>query len=144
MAAPAAVRVRREPAGVTIEILGLRTVAEINRSRHEHPMVKAKRVKDQHTVVAAALHSWSTRCPYPLPIDVTLTRLSSGRLDEFDNLPSALKAVADAVAYWARGSTGRVGAADADAEAIRFRAAQERVPRGTWGVRIEIRPRATP
>lgn len=70
-------------------------------------------------------------CPTAaLPVTVRLVRLSAGRLDEHDNLRSALKPIVD-------GCADRLGVKDNDPR-IRWEYAQERVPRGTYGVRIEV------
>lgn len=70
-------------------------------------------------------------CPTgSLPATVRLTRLSAGSMDEHDNLRSALKPIVD-------GCADRLGVKDNDPR-IRWEYAQERVPRGTYGVRIEV------
>ena len=120
--------------GMVIDVPGLRTVCEANRSRHEHRFTKAKRVKEQRVVVTLALQARAVRCPLQPPLHVVLVRQASGRLDPFDNLPSALKAVADAVAAWA-------GVDDRDDRVLRFEGRQERTKRGVYGVRIEVRER---
>ena len=119
-----------------IDVPGLFTCSEDN--AHESHWKKAARSKEQKRVVLLALDARSVRCPFPLPIRVTLTRLSFGTLDEFDNLPGSLKHVADAVAWWARGKVGKIGQADRDARAIRFVARQEKCPKGQRGVRIQV------
>jgi hypothetical protein len=123
--------------GMVVDVPGLRTVCEANRSRHEHRQVKAKRVRDQRAIVTMALQVRAVRCPLTPPLDVTLTRISAGTLDPFDNLPSALKAVADAVAAWA-------GVDDKDPAVIRFTAAQEKAKPKTYGVRIKVVERRAP
>lgn len=129
------------PPRFVVLIPGLRTVSESNRSRHEHWAVTKKRVDEQHRIVDLHLRARSLRCPFPFPIDVTLTRISPGRLDSFENLPNALKHVADAVAWWAIGYVGKIGQADRDENRIRFTARQEKQGRGVYGVRIEVAPR---
>ena len=67
----------------------------------------------------------------PLPCVVTITRLSAGELDD-DNLRGASKAARDGVA-------DRLGVNDRDPR-VTWQYAQERAPRGTHAVRIEIAP----
>lgn len=124
----------------------VRTVAETNRSRHEPWYVTKKRVDEQHDAVAYALRGRSSSCPWRPPLHVLMTRHSAGELDDFENLPSALKAVADAVAYWVMGSQSwapkeRIGLADRFKSLISFEARQQRCARGDFGVHIEIRRR---
>lgn len=119
------------------------TVAETNRSRHEKWFTTKKRVDEQHNAVAHALRERSISCPWKPPVHVVLTRFSAGELDEFENLPSALKAVADAVAYWVMGSQAwapksKIGLADRFKSLISFEAKQQKCARGEFGVRIEI------
>jgi hypothetical protein len=128
-----AVALSTPPARALVVLVpGLRTVCEANRSRHEHRFTKAKRVKEQRHMVTLALQARAVRCPLQPPLQVVLTRFSAGSLDPFDNLPSSLKAVADAVAAWA-------GVDDRDPRVISFQARQAKAPRGTYGVRIEVR-----
>lgn len=121
----------------------VRTVAETNRSRHEPWYVTKKRVDEQHEAVAYALRARSFSCPWRPPLHVVMTRHSAGELDEFENLPSALKAVADAVAYWVMGGTAwapktKIGLADRFKSLISFEAKQQRCARGDFGVHISI------
>jgi hypothetical protein len=67
-----------------------------------------------------------------LPCTVTLTRLSAGELDD-DNVRGSLKGVRDGVA-------DRLGVDDRDPR-VTWNYAQEKVKRGTHGVRIEIEAR---
>jgi hypothetical protein len=120
---------------IVVEIPGLTTVSETN--AHENHWHRVKRVRIQHDVVLKCLDSASPSPP-ALPVVVTLTRLSSGTLDTFDNLPSSLKHVADAVAWWLRGRVGKIGQADRNESEIRFVAAQEKTRRGVKGVRVTI------
>ncbi|MEO7938722.1 MAG: hypothetical protein ABIR55_08870 [Burkholderiaceae bacterium] len=69
-------------------------------------------------------------CPMlPLPVVITLTRVSAGTLDD-DNLRGALKGVRD-------GCADKFGIPDNDPR-IRWEYAQEKGARGTYGVRIEV------
>jgi hypothetical protein len=70
--------------------------------------------------------------PLALPILVTLTRVSAGTMDD-DGLRNALKHVRDAIANW-------VGIDDGDTTSIAFRYLQERGPKLTRLVRVQISP----
>jgi hypothetical protein len=73
--------------------LPLHVVSESNMREN---WVKAhKRHKNQKTVIKWELHV--RKCPRYLPVQITLTRLSSRLLDD-DNLQSAFKYVRDAIA----------------------------------------------
>jgi hypothetical protein len=67
---------------------------------------------------------------YPPYIQIRLTRLSSGELDD-DNLRAALKSVRDGVA-------DAFGMDDAKNSKLKFEYAQEKCKRGAYCVRIEI------
>lgn len=73
--------------------LPLRLVSEPN-ARYGHWAMKAKRVKEQRTVVRLAL---GAHVAGRAPCRVLLTRIGPRRLDD-DNLRGACKAVRDAVA----------------------------------------------
>jgi hypothetical protein len=92
----------------------------------EHHMVRARRVKEERALVG-----WHIR-PHPkpaTPCTVVLTRIApSGGLDPFDNLPSSMKGVADAVAEW-------LGIDDKRSDLVKYEVKQER---GPWAVRIEV------
>jgi len=106
-------------------VLQIKTVGGMN--AREHHFVRASRVKKERN--AACL--W-VKCMFPrraLPCIVTLTRLSAGTLD-FDNLVGSQKGTRDGVA-------DALGVAD-NHPGIEWRYAQERCPRGSYGVRIEI------
>jgi hypothetical protein len=64
------------------------------------------------------------------PLLVTLTRISAGKLDPFDNLPQALKGMVDEIAR-------QLGVDDKD-PLVKYVAKQERGARGYNAVRIEI------
>ncbi len=66
----------------------------------------------------------------PLPVVVTLTRISAGELDEHDNLRGAMKSIADEIAK-------QYDIPDKDAR-FTWQYAQEKCKRGTYGVRITI------
>ena len=68
-----------------------------NKTRREHPMVGARRVKRERAQVALILNA-KTRPA--LPVNVTVVRCAPGKMDGHDNLPFAMKAVVDEVAKW--------------------------------------------
>lgn len=110
---------------ITVE-LPIKTVAGLN--AREHWRKRAARVKVEREAASWSLLSrkWILR----VPCTVTLTRLSAGTLD-FDNLVGAFKGARDGVA-------DALGVAD-NHPGIEWRYAQERCPRGSYGVRIEIK-----
>ena len=63
----------------------------------EHWQARHRRVKGERLHTATALLGQQRPA---IPCVVTLTRLSSGTLDEGDNLPAALKGVRDQIAAW--------------------------------------------
>jgi hypothetical protein len=112
-------------------LIPLRTRGGMN--SREHPMVRHRRVAAEKETVRwhlkaaerAGLKRPDTPCTF------VLTRIApSGGLDPFDNLPSSLKSVVDALAAW-------MGVDDRKSEVVRYTSSQER---GPWGVRIEVRP----
>lgn len=101
-----------------------------NPSNGSHGSWRGERARKKRLRQQAALI-----CPkVPLPCVVRLTRLSAGSLDEHDNLRTALKSVVD-------GCADRLGVKDNDPR-VRWEYAQEKCKRGTYGVRIELRPMA--
>jgi hypothetical protein len=75
--------------------VGVRTASEANvGGTLRGKLARKGRVKE---AVRSALPRLGER--FPLPVRVTLTRVSGGRLDD-DNLRPALKAVRDVVAAW--------------------------------------------
>ena len=92
----------------------------------EHWAAKAKRVKQQRQTVAAYIGG---RPKPPLPVVVTLTRVSARALDG-DNLQSAFKGIRDEVAKW-------LGHAD-NVPGIRWEYAQRRGGVGEFGVVIRV------
>ena len=109
----------------------VRTVSEAN--SHTHWRLRQKRAKAQRYVVLAMLRA---RCSYPwkhgepVPLIVTITRLSSGLLDT-DNLAGASKHCRDSVAEW-------LGRGDGPNDGIEWRYQQERCKRGEFGVRVRV------
>lgn len=107
-------------------VVPVRTENPLNGS-HRHWRVKAAARKHQRR----AAHLLCPSCS--LPCTVRLVRLSAGTLDD-DNLRGALKAIRDGVA-------DRLGVPDNHPD-VRWEYDQERVKRGTYGVRIELLPGA--
>ena len=108
-----------------ITIPGLKTVSEAN--SHTHWRVRQRRAKEQRTTVFVHLSCRAGRVPPPLPVVVTLTRLSARQLDS-DNLAGAMKHVRDGVADW-------FGVDDGDP---RYEWRVEQVKSKAVGVRIKI------
>lgn len=104
----------------------VKTVNESN-GQHGHWRTKSNRRKTQRNAVALSLRN---RTLPPLPVVVTLTRISAGQLDEHDNLRGAMKAIADQIA-------DHYALPDNDAR-FTWQYAQEKCKRGTYGVRITI------
>lgn len=108
---------------VVVELPGLRLVNPLNRRQGWRAV--SERGRREKAAVAAALRG---RKPPALPVVVTITRVSPGRLDD-DGAVASAKHCRDAVAAWARCD-------DADPR-IRFVVAQEK---GAAGVRITVEP----
>ena len=89
-----------------------------------------RRVKGERLHTATALLGQQRPA---IPCVVTLTRLSSGTLDEGDNLPAALKGVRDQIAAW-------LGIDDRHSDQVRYEYRQRRVARGQYGVEVEFGP----
>lgn len=93
----------------------------------KHWSVRSKQVKAERLATKMLVkHRYDKP---PLPVVVTLTRLSAGTLDD-DNLQGAMKAVRDGVA-------DAYGVADND-PGLAFRYAQARCPRGEFGAQVTI------
>ena len=126
-AAAGAVHHRRStPAAgvVVVEVPGLRLVNPLNRRQCWRAV--STRGKREKAAVAFALRG---QVAPPLPLLVTIVRVSPGTLDS-DGAVAAAKHVRDAAAEWA-------GADDGDVARIRFVVAQEK---GAAGVRITAEP----
>jgi len=111
-------------AGVVVELPGLRLVNPLN--QREHWRSVSTRGKREKAATAAALRG---KAPPALPVVVTITRVSTGRLDS-DGCVASAKHVRDAVAAW-------LGCDDADPR-IAWRVMQAR---GKAAVRITVGPR---
>lgn len=111
---------------ISLTIPGLRLVSEAN--RRDHWAAKARRVKDQRSIVALALRQRLRGMR--LPCVVTITRIAPRRLDD-DNAVSSAKACRDSIA-------ALLGVDDRDPR-VTWRVEQER---GAYAVRVEIRSSA--
>jgi hypothetical protein len=100
----------------------LRTSGGLNSREHHH--ARSRRVKAEREAGC-----YVTPAGFPLPCVVTLTRESSGTLDD-DNLPGALKGVRDGIA-------DKLGIKDNDPR-VAWRYGQAKVPQQRYGVRIEL------
>jgi hypothetical protein len=109
-------------------------VRTIGQNAREHFRVKAARVKAERHMVRLMLNARAVRCPLQPPLVVTLTRLSSARMDS-DGVVGAMKSVRDEVAAY-------LGIDDRHDDLVEYRYAQERCARGNFYVRIEIARRA--
>lgn len=105
----------------------IRTLSALN--SREHWRARAKRVRDERWVTHVMLSEFDGQKPL-LPCAIRLTRVGpTSGLDPFDNLPSALKGIADAVAAW-------LGVDDKNPDVLRFVPHQERGK--AWAVRVEL------
>lgn len=99
-------------------------------NKREHWSARAKRAKEQR-YVGARLFLGKLRPP--LPLVITITRLSSGRMDS-DNLAISAKHIRDGIADWLGIDDGHLG--------LEWRYQQEKCPRGRFAVRAEIKSAA--
>lgn len=105
----------------------VKTVSEAN--AHEHWRKRQKRAKEQRSTTQLVASSTARAALIPLPLVVTLTRVSKGTLDD-DNLQSALKHVRDGIADWLLVNDRR-------SDLVKYEYAQERGKE--VGVRVEVR-----
>ena len=89
--------------------ISLKTVSEAN--NHEHWSKQHKRHKGQKTTVRFSLLEW--QIPKKLPVTVTMTRLSTCKMMDSDNLQSAFKYIRDAISEYLIPGTA-AGHADSD------------------------------
>ena len=106
-------------------LLPIQTVGGLN--AREHHMAKARRVKAERR--CAALLTQRAAAKIAPPVVVTMTRLSSGELDD-DNLQGACKAIRDGIA-------DAYGIDDRD-KRIKWQYAQAKCKRGQFGVIVRI------
>lgn len=109
--------------------LPIRTVNESN-GQHGHWSAKSKRRKTQREAVAWAFQN---RPLPPLPVVVTLTRISAGSLDEHDNLRGSMKSIVDEIA--------KLYALPDKDPRFEWRYDQAKAKRGQYGVRVCIQPK---
>ena len=106
-------------------LIPVKTVPGLN--AREHWRVRAKRVKNERGITWGLIyHKVKTA---PLPIIVTMTRVSAGELDG-DNLQGALTGVRDSIAD-AYGVDDRT-------PLIEWRYAQQKCKKGLFGVIVEV------
>jgi hypothetical protein len=100
--------------------------------------IKAARRKQQRRAVARLL----VLAPrVKLPVTVTLTRHSSGRLDAHDGLPGAFKSVVDELAVWLGLPANSKGHADDSDPRVTWKYDQAKAPpKQTW-VTVRFSPR---
>ena len=80
-------------------VVPIRTVNELN--AHEHWRVRLRRSKAQHAAIALVLSQFNgVKASMKPPYFIQLDRVSPGKLDQFDGLPSAFKFVIDAICKW--------------------------------------------
>ncbi len=103
----------------------IHTVSLLN--KREPWQVTARRKRLQREMVRRQLANLK---PPALPVAVNLTRISAGRLDTHDNLPSAFKHVVDALAQW-------LGVDDSDPR-VTWSYDQGKGQRGTHFIVVEI------
>lgn len=97
----------------------------------EHWAQRARRTKRERA--EALMLARSTLPDWPLPLEVTIVRVSPGTLDD-DNLRGACKAIRDGIA-------DRYGVRDNDPR-IAWHYGQQLGPRGQYGLCVQIRSRA--
>ena len=128
-----------------IDILDPKTQTRTESNSSESHWVKRRRAKAQKELVRGRLLATMAgqSCP-KLPASVSLTRLSSGRLDEKDNLPSSMKYIRDELAAFLmnQGKPGwweaQEGKGDSPDDPISWEYGQRGCPRGRHGVIIHI------
>ena len=122
----------RRPLAAPVRVeIPLRTVSESN--TRGHWSARAKRSKNARGLAQIVLRSALGVRPIDLPLTVRITRISPRGLDD-DNLRGALKAVRDGIADYL--------AIDDRSPLVTWDYAQERGPKRTHLVRIEIAPRS--
>lgn len=107
-------------------VVPCRTINPLN--QREHWQQRARRVRDERTHAAVALHG--TERP-ALPCVVTFTRVAPSSGLDCDSLPASCKGMRDQVAHW-------LGVDDRDPR-VRWVYLQRR---GPWAVEIEMRSEA--
>ena len=112
----------------------LKVASGTSGNSREHAMAKHRRVKAQRATVA---YSWLAAGLHlramPLPVVVTLTRITPRELDGHDNLRMGLKSAVDELAK-------RLGVKNDADHRIEWRYAQERGGVREYAVRVSIEP----
>jgi hypothetical protein len=122
---------------LTVSLDNLRTVSESN--QREHWSTKHRRAKMQRSTVFYWLrHVLGVRCPYSLPLMITVIRIAPRLLDD-DNAQNALKACRDGIADYLSGTY--LGGQDRQRGLI-WRYAQRRGGVGRYGLEICLKPGA--
>jgi len=111
--------------------LPIKTVPGLN--AREHHMARMRRVRKERFLAKAMLAKYIN--DHPLPVTVTMVRVSAGSLDD-DNLQGALKHIRDGVA-------DAYGIDDAGPQ-IEWKYAQEKCPRKHFGVKVTIDRQVAP
>ena len=101
-----------------------------NELRKMHHHARARLVKRERNVVGLMCCSLTSWRKHSGRIVVKMTRVSAGTLDD-DNLRGALKAVRDELA-------ALIGRDDGYGSGVHWEYAQEKGPRGTHLVRVEV------
>jgi hypothetical protein len=113
--------------------LPIKTVNPTNNRQHWRVVYKRGMIEKRAawTATLSAIGPPYTRPQ--LPAVVTFTRIGAGSMDEDDNLRASMKHLKDGIAL-------AFGIDDKD-KRITWQYAQEKVPRGTHGVRVRIEER---
>jgi hypothetical protein len=134
MVVPVAAHICVGPGQYQIAIDNLHTQTEKNSS--EHWWTRARRARQQRTTVYRWLQGLlGLQCPVILPVTVTLTRVSPGTLDGWDNLQSALAHCTDAVADYLMGEYGKGNDRHPD---LTWSHSQRKGAAGQYGVEIRL------
>lgn len=110
-----------------VAFIAVKTVSEAN--NHAHWRGRARRARAQRRATGLVMASQFDRRGVALPCVVSLTRLSTRRLDD-DNLRGALKHVRDEIAEW-------LGVNDAS-PVVQYKYDQAACRCGGEGVRVEL------
>lgn len=112
-----------------VVFLPIKTTNPLNGQQGNYHAVARKRKLHRHTAKAL--------CPkHPLPVVVTMIRLTSGRGMDGDGLQASLKSTRDGIA-------DKLGTDDADPR-ITWLYDQAKCKRGEYGVRVELKPPTHP
>lgn len=128
--------VNHDSTGININLNNVQLTNPLNGNKGGHWAGRAKKAKEQRTFAKIVTSSKiygpdSTKIDLSGPLVITITRISSGTLDD-DSLPASAKHIRDGVA-------DALKVKDNDPR-ITWRYAAEKAKRGTWGCRINITP----